>query len=328
MTAFILPDAWLRFIDKEYLQSYIHDGGCSVKFAVALDPQSDQLVRDGLRQAGERLGYVVAEVSASDTKIHLMDEVFFRTAEQLPWRGLSLQVIRGLATKAGYVWPDMVSDEDDAPFFEILAAQNNIDPQLLLLDLKKQIANFVYKDRKLAKDFRVAMTHLCLAELSGGPDGGLTTRVLTDWLTGRNRSVSVLKPYQIFRKIHRANARYFFESMVHWLRLAGNSGLLLLMDTSRMIQPRKPQDKSLYYTKAAVLDSYEVLREFIDGADRVTGYFMVVLPGAAFLEDDSRGLNAYEALKFRVFDEIRDKKLVNPMGSLVRIGSGREKRNA
>ena len=71
-----------------------------------------------------------------------------------------------------------------------------------------------------------------------------------------------------------------------------------------------------------MLDSYEVLREFIDAADRVRGFFMVVLPGPAFLEDHARGLNAYEALKFRVFDEIRDRRLVNPMGTLVRVASG------
>jgi hypothetical protein len=89
-----------------------------------------------------------------------------------------------------------------------------------------------------------------------------------------------------------------------------------------MIGSRNLEDRGIYYTKAALLDSYEVLREFIDGADRVSGFLMVVLPGAAFLEDHSRGLSAYEALKFRVFDEIRDKRLVNPMGSLVRIASG------
>jgi hypothetical protein len=322
MTAFIQPDIWLRFIEDEYLNSYIHSGGCSVKFAVVLDQHSARCIRDGLSQIGERLGYLVAKVSANDTKIHMMDEIFFRTAEQLPWRGLSCQVIRGLAAQAGYAWPNEGAEGGDIPLFERIASENKVDPQLLILDLKKQIATRVFKERKLAKDFRVAMTHLCLAELSGGPDGALIARVLTDWLTGRNKTVGAVKPYQIFRKINRATARYFFESMVHWVRLAGNRGILLLLDTARLMLPRDPQDGGLYYTKAAVLDSYEVLREFIDGADRVSGYFMVVLPSAAFLEDHSRGLSAYEALKFRVFDEIRDKRLVNPMGSLVRIASG------
>jgi hypothetical protein len=319
MTAFIQPQEWLGFIQQEYLGKYIRDGGSSVKFAVALDHPSGQCIRDGLAHSGLELGYVVAKVSAGDTRIHMMDEVFFRTAEQLSWHGLSRQVIRRLAAQAGYAWPSDVTD--DVPLYEQIASESGVEQQLVLLDLKKQIASHVFKERRLAKDFRVAMTHLCLAELSGGPDGALTVRTLMDWLTGRNKTVSAVKPYQIFRKVNRATARYFFESMVHWVRLAGHPGILLLMDTARLMLPRDPQDRGLYYTKAAVLDAYEVLRQFIDGSDRVSGYLMVVLPSTAFLEDHSRGLSAYEALKFRVFDEIRDKKLVNPMASLVRVAS-------
>jgi hypothetical protein len=328
MTAFIQPDVWLRFIEEEYLASYIRDGGCSIKFAVALDKPSDRCIRDGLSRAAERLGYVVTRLSGSDTKIHMMHEIFFRAAEQVSWTELSRNVIRKLATQSGYAWLQGVAGGSDVPLYQLLAQENHVDPQMLLLDIRKQIGNQVFKDRRLAKDFRVAMTHLCLAELSGGSDGAMTVRVLTDWLTGRNRMTSPVKPYQIFRRINRSTARYFFESMVHWVRLAGNPGLLLLLDTSQLLLPRDPEDRSFYYTKAAVLDSYEVLREFIDGADRLDGYLMIVLPGNAFLRDHSRGLSAYEALKFRVFDEIRDKALVNPMASLVRIASGSGGKNA
>jgi hypothetical protein len=322
MTALIEPNVWLRFMEDEYLDTFIRSGGFSVKFAVTFDEQAAQCLREGLLHAGERLGYIVAQVCASDTKIHMMEEIFFRTAEQLSWRTLSRRVIRMLAAKAGYVCPSALVETDDTPLGEWLASANNIDPQMVLLELRTQIEQRVFKERKLAKDFRVAMTHLCLAEISGGQDSALTARVLTDWLTGRNRSIGAVKPYHIFRKINRATARYFFESMVHWVRLAEHPGIILLMDNARLMVPRDPQDRGLYYAKAAVLDAYEVLREFIDGAHRMAGYFMVVLPGAAFLEDHSRGLNAYEALKFRVFDEVRDKRLVNPMGSLVRIGAG------
>lgn len=321
MTAVIEPDAWLRFIDREYLNGYVRNGGSTVKFAVPLDQRSALCIFDGLSRAADRLGYVVVKVSATDTKIHMVDEIFFRTAEQISWGRLSRQVIERLAADAGYSWPKDSPEGSNIPLYEQLADQNSVEPQMLLLDLKKQIGNRVFKERKLSKDFRVAMTHLCIAELSGGPDGATTVRVLSDWLTGRNKAVNAVKPYQIFRKINRATARYFFESMVRWVRLAGNPGILLLMSTARLMLPRNPYDQSLYYTKAAVLDAYEVLRQFIDGADRLDGYLMVVLSDIAFLEDHSRGISAYEALKFRVFDEIRDKKLVNPMASLVRLTS-------
>jgi hypothetical protein len=232
-------------------------------------------------------------------------------------------VIAKLAAEAGYAW---IGEPGNVPLYQQLAEENNVEAQMLLLDLKKQIGNRVFKEQKLTKDFRVAMTHLCIAELSGGPDGATTINVLTEWLTGRNKTVSAVKPYQIFRKINRATARYFFESMVQWVRLAGCAGVLILVDAARLMVAKNPQDQTLYYTKAAVLDTYEVLRQFIDGADRLNGCLMVVVPDTRFLEDLSRGISAYEALKFRVFDEIRDAKLVNPMASLVRLARSAEGR--
>ena len=70
----------------------------------------------------------------------------------------------------------------------------------------------------------------------------------------------------------------------------------------------------------SVLDAYEVLRQFVDSTDRLTGCLIVVMPAASFLDEaDIRGISAYTALKARVFDEIHDKRLVNPMSSLVRL---------
>ena len=168
-------------------------------------------------------------------------------------------------------------------------------------------------------DFRQAMTHLCIAELTGGPEGARTAGVLSDWLTGRNKAVSALKPYGIFRKVNRNTARYFLESLVRWVRLTAYPGLVVLVDAQRLSAARNPQGTGFYYTKAGVMDTYEVFRQFIDGADAMEGFFMAVVPGFGFLEDPVRGISAYEALKFRIFDEVRDRNLVNPMAALARI---------
>jgi hypothetical protein len=87
------------------------------------------------------------------------------------------------------------------------------------------------------------------------------------------------------------------------------------------MQARKSEDLSLFYSKAAVMDAYEVLRQFIDTADNFEGFFMVTVPDLSFLEDLHRGVSSYAALKFRVYDEIRDRNLVNPMVSLARIAT-------
>lgn len=317
MTAAIGPQEWLHFISQEYLSTFILDGGSAIKFAVPLDDSLRHDLFDGLGNISLRSGYLVVKINAAETKVNMIDEIFFRTARQVPWQVLIHKIIAKLAAESGYSW----IDNGEAPIYQRLADHNQVDPQLLLLDLKKSIGNNVFKKRHLSRDFRVAMTHLCIAELSGGQDGSTTTSILIDWLTGRNKAVSAVKPYQIFRKINRHTARYFFESMIHWIRFAGYPGTVILLDAQRVMVPKNPHDESLFYSKAAVLDTYEVLRQFIDSADQLEGCLITVVPDITFLEDESRGISAYEALKFRVFDEIRDKHLVNPMASLARISA-------
>jgi len=49
-----------------------------------------------------------------------------------------------------------------------------------------------------------------------------------------------------------------------------------------------------------------------------------VLADLAFLDEEpsGRGFGAYQALKARIVDEVRDAVLVNPLSSLVRIADG------
>ena len=69
MTATIAAAEWLEFLKAEYLNAFIRDGGSSIKFAVALDDTAKVAVIDGIARLAETAGYMVARVSAEDTKI-------------------------------------------------------------------------------------------------------------------------------------------------------------------------------------------------------------------------------------------------------------------
>ena len=110
-------------------------------------------------------------------------------------------------------------------------------------------------------------------------------------------------------------------SLVHWLKLCGAGGVVLALDISRYLQDRsKDSTGSLYYSLSAMLDCYEMLRQFIDGTDESEYLFTAVLTPSRFLDEgDRRSVNNYEALKLRIWNEVHDRKYVNPLASLVRI---------
>jgi hypothetical protein len=320
MTLSMRPETWLRFIRQEYLESFIRDGGAAIKFCVPLDDPPLRVISTELPAMAAGMGYLVAGVNASETRIHLLDHLFFRVAEQVPWEALSRRVLESACSALGYEIPEATGQ----PFCEALARKNRVEASLVLMELRRRLSDSVLKRSDLTRDFRLAMTQLCLADLTGGPEGAAAVQTLKDWLTGRNKAISALKPFQIFNRIARNNARHHFESMLRWVKSAGYVGTFVLIDMARLGVKRNPRDGQVYYTTAALLDAYEVMRQFIDSADRLANCLFVVVPGLFFLDEDitGRGMGRYEALKFRIYDEVKALTVVNPMASLVRVSSG------
>ena len=319
MSRSMMPATWLGFVEREYLSDFIAAGGASVKFAVPLDEAARQEVTVGVTEKALDAGYLVLDVSAASTRVHMVDQIFHQLAEQVPWQALCRRRLGQLANKGAYQVPP---SDDDRPFAEALADVNKLDVSFMLQQARPWIQNAVFKNHDLARDFRIAMTNLMYAELTGGPEGATTIEMIVNWLTGANKAVSAVKTYGIRSRITRTNARYFLESLLQWVRSCGFAGTVVVLDLERLATARNPKDGLNYYTKAALLDAYEVLRQFIDSTDRLAGCLLVVVPAAEFLDTESpRGMGGYEALMFRVYDEVRDRDLANPMASLIRLGS-------
>lgn len=319
MTNVLSLQKWLDVVRKEYLQGFIKDGGASIKFAVPAEPSLDSQVLSELKRLATGLNYIVVDVNASETRVHLSQEIFFRVAAQIDWRSLARRVILRLASEPGYNI-DGIDAESAAPILRAVGQANGLDEGFMRQILSRGLQEAVFRNRKLAKDFRVAMTHLCLTEMTSSEEqhGG---EALIDWLTGANRRVSSVKHFTIYNNINRTNARYLLESFLHWVRYVGYAGVVMLVNDSRVTVPRNPKDGLIFYSRSAVMDHYELLREFIDGIDRLESCLMVVVADPDFLDEDpsGKGFGIYQALMGRVIDEVRDRSLVNPMSSLVRL---------
>lgn len=310
---------YVGFIEREYLRGYVDAGGAAVKFAVGSDdPTADSFIERLTTTAGDA-GYVVARVDAAATRVHLLEQVFFDVARQVDWDTLAAEATRAAVAAAGYP-----ASGDGATSLDRLAAHHRVDARELRRDIDRELQQRVHRDYAMVSEFRTAMLRLCQAQLRAGQVSEAEHAAVLDWLHGNLRQISALKSALIFRRIGRHNARPMLFSLAHWLAVNGHAGLVLVLDVRRLGFARRPSVEERhghYYTKAALLDAYEVLRQLVDNTDELANCFVGVVASPAFVTDTARGLDAYQALKLRVFDEVRDRHRDNPFSSLLRLGA-------
>ena len=322
MTSNLALQDWLHFIRQEYLDGFINEGGSALKFAVPVKEDLSPLLKDQFTRDAGDLGYLVVNVDAGVTRVHMLQDVFFRIAEQVDWRMLARQVVLKLCDDLPYEVGD-IDPSVDTPILEAISAANDVPESQVALDLRRSLPTAVTQNRGMSRDFRLAMTQLCITEMAGTAQNH-EAAPLIDWLTGANRRVSSVRHYLIYNSILRTNARHFLESLLYWVRFVGYSGTAIILDDSRVTLRRNPRDGQRFYARSAVMDHYELLRELIDGADRLDGLMLVVLADEEFLDEDSRGkgFSIYQALRSRIADEVRSRTQANPLATLVRLSDG------
>jgi hypothetical protein len=315
----IAPREYAEFVRREYLDAFVADGGAAVKFVVpATDREVDEF-GDVLADGAAKAGYEVLGLDAVDVRVHLMDQVFFELARRVDWDGLARHAVRAAYAAAAY---PVDGDADLA--VGAVASVYGVDATELTRDVNRQLQAGVYHDFDLVREFRTAMLRLCQRVLGTGQVTDAEAAAVIDWLRGDLRQMSLLRSAMIFRRIGRHNARQMLFSLAHWLRANGRSGLVLCLDVRRFGFARRPaleERHGLYYTKAALLDGYEMLRQLVDNSDELAHCLVVVIAAPEFLTDPVRGVDAYQALKLRIADEVRDRRRDNPFGSLVRLGA-------
>lgn len=317
---YMRPAEWLAVVQKEYLQNFIRGGGAAVKFIVPMEEIDRGELQQALRSAAETEGYLFAGVDAAKTRVHMIDHLFHAIAQQVDWDDLAFSFVARILAENGFTLPARRQE------FALrrLAELNGRDERLLRQEVHALPEKYLIHNYQMSQEFRIAMIRLCQAQLDPNGMSPVPAEVIKEWLRGGLRRITEIKPALIFHKVARDNARHLLSSLSYWLHLTGKSGLVLALDITRCLvqrpKPRDPQDDSRYYTQAMILDTYEVLRQGIDATDEMEFCFMVVIASPAFLHpDDRRGVYSYDALRMRIWDEVRDRQRVNPFSALIRL---------
>lgn len=310
---------WIDTICKEYLHDFVKRGGAAVKFIVPMEEIEDSRIIDPLRQCSENEGYLFVNVNAVSTKIHMIDKLFHEVARQIDWDELAHSFVERIFIKNGYELPIHREDFD----LRNIAAINKREEIFLRRELRSWLEKEIFHDFEMSQEFRIAMIRLCIDQLDPAGPSPFLSNAVKEWLRGELRLISTLKEALIFQKIARHNARHMLFSLSHWLRINGKSGLVVVLDITRYLTSTRSKnpDDGFFYSVPALLDAYEVLRQFIDGTDEMEGMLFIAIASKDFLNDDRRGLSRYDALKLRIWDEVRDKRKQNPLASLVRLSN-------
>jgi hypothetical protein len=309
---------WLAVLRKEYLQDFIRSGGAAVKFAVPLENMEHQGLLDTLRQMAEEDGYLFVSVDAAIIRVHMIDRLFHAIARQVAWDDLAYAFLRSTLVAGHYRLPD---DRKDFTLAQ-LAQLNGLNVPDMQAFINQMLRDRLFKNYAMTQEFRIAMLRLCRAQLVPNAVGAGMPEAIKEWLWGELRLIGALKSALIFQKIGRHNGRHMLCSLSHWLHVTGKAGLVVTLDISRFLEARRPNEPDgLYYSTPAVLDGYEVLRQFIDGTDELQFCLIVVMAPPSFLTEERRGLRAYDALRLRIWDEVRDRQRPNPLSSLIRLST-------
>jgi hypothetical protein len=306
---------WLDLIEREYLRGFVTAGGAAVKFAVGDEIELASL-RRRLGELSERHDLTYVQIDAAATRLHMIQDVLFAIARTLDWHTMAQRFVEALFDRQGYEWPRR---GEVVPVDEV-AERNGVAVTLLRRSCQQWLTAEVMQDPEISQDFGVAMTRLCLRRLE--PEDtqlGVTTPVL-EWLRGELPRIGALKGTFITAKITRHNGRAMLRSLCRWLRLCGRRGLCVALDIRQLGRTGAALGNGLRYSPAAVLDGFEVLRQLIDDIEHFAGLMLVVLADEALIGDDpKRSIGAYQALKMRIWDDVRPEGRDNPLAPLVRL---------
>jgi hypothetical protein len=311
-------DEYLEFLGKEYLAGFIRQGGASVKVVVAGDDDVAARFHAGLAADAAADGFLYAAVDGAATRAHMADQLFFAVASQVDWTALASGAVRAAYETVAFPVPELPGDLTVAA----VAGFYEVDARELYRSVRRALEHALLGAAGLAHEFRLAMLRLCQAELGVGEVVPAERDAVLGWLRGERVALGLLRSSLIYGRIGRHNARAMLTSLANWLARVDHAGLVLDLDLARLAVGRRPpaeQREGVYYSKAAVLDAYEVLRQLIDATDTLSAAMVVVVLPPELLTDEVRGLPAYSALQLRVADEVRDRRRANPYAALVRL---------
>lgn len=317
----IHPEDWATVIGRD-LADFIGSGGAMVRFAVGQSVNDLVYARETLKQLADDSELEFFYVDGALTKLHFPNEILRSIAEQIDFRRLMTSFLFQAILDEGYEIP--LGAEDFV--LRDVAGMNDLLPEKVHGVVNARMKSGIMRDRRLMRDVRYALWAIAREVLRGTPSE-LASDIPKRWLCGEVPSIRDLRDFGIVQKVNRHNARGLLRSVLTWLPASLLNGSIVFVNALRLAEARNLRDGKVYYTRSALSDVYEVMREFIDETDDMKHVLLVFAMPPEFLSIDprGRGMGAYQALQFRVTG-FSEATLPNPLSNTVLLSRGAQRR--
>lgn len=309
---------WLAYFETEYLKTFVPLGGSAMKLLVVDDDRTWLCLDSALGEMLARHSVERVDIDAGVVRVDRMEEVFFAVSRAIDWESAIRGVITNLLRKHESL--DLIGQPAvEEPLLDWVVDQTGLDRQYLQQATVQLLRDHIWSNMALTRDFRRGAWTLARG-VAGGRIGDLETSVIA-WLRGELRQLSALRQLQIGSRINRNNSRSFLESTTALLEMGTNNGLALVIDLDHVISGDLRPADGRKYTVNAVLDSYEVLRQFVDSISDMKSLVLIAVAGSGVLDPSQRGrgIVRYQALQARLIGDVADARFANPAAALIQV---------
>jgi len=314
---------WLdHLLNDDHSHDFIVGGGSLLRIAVTDTVGGHQQLRNSLDEIRQTRGLVVLTVLSRIADVSNPTNIVRQIGGQLPTIDFIERFLRGVWREIGYPNERLrplhtVAQELDAGSISVRAAYDRVVNTMLRgSDGERERPAF-------SRDFANALETMASIAAQQGTDSSdfrVVVNQFSTWL------VQTLPPHTLKRlhvqwNVARTNATQVLRSVMALCTVAGYRGCILHLDLRHLTNPELSRgDVNVRYTRQKILGTYQWLREIIDQTYMFRSSLVVVEVGPGFLEQHHRsnGVGMYDALKFRVIDDVRTSEQ-NPSAVVVRL---------
>jgi hypothetical protein len=290
------------FWDDNYLSEYIPRGGSRIQFITGRHGSGKtHLVEYFLSRA---VNYKTVSFSAKKIWMHDFKEIYFEVFKQCDLEGCLRKCVNSIVSELGYS-----PDEYSGRFIDYLTTKGLNDP-VTKREIRLMLTEMFLKNPLMDNNFAIACSLLAGGMLGHPLLEEPSREALLGWLSGsKDVKLPFLRNLGLSpARIAKHNARHMLRSLIEIIKLAGYAGLIIAIDDLDMLISHDSLEE-IRYTHLKREDAYESLRELIDEIDTLRNVFFLLSFDRKLIDDDRHGIKSYQALWFRMQNEIQSDRL-------------------